>query len=392
MGLQGPYLAGRSVKPGALLVTPLPPLETGLATFAGRIVSATSGDLDWTVAFTRGSNPLPGVRCIPAHQLAPGEAPSLRLFQVGNSPHCAEVLRHLEVLGGVGLFHEVNLHHLLRHTADSTGDWEEYRRHVFHQYGPGAPEVLSMMNRRARSREEYDARLRSCPLFRRVADWCDSTACLNRYSREVLLSAGAHRRVTLLGHPLDPLPEPLPPAPRFPEGALVVGVAGGFGYGRGWDHALSVVSEIRRTREAVLVAAGGGWPDRGLSWVRVLGRLSEPEYQAAIRTFHLGLDLRQGSCGETSGSLLELLRAGVPVITGDSGSFGEIPAGALLRVPSEAFPQSAAAAARFLLNHPDQMSALSRGAAEYAVLQGNPGAFRHGLLELLGMIPGEEAT
>jgi glycosyltransferase involved in cell wall biosynthesis len=377
------------VKPEALLVTPLPPLETGLATFAGRILSATFDDLDWTVAYTSGSSPLPGFRCIPAERLAPGEAPALRLFQVGNSPHCAEVLRLLERIGGAALFHEVNLHHLLRHTADTTGNWENYRRHVFRQYGPEAPEVLSRMNRRARSREEYDSRLRACPLLGMVTDWCDSLACLNGYSREVLLSRDDRRRILVLGHPLDPLPEPLPPAPRFPEGVLVAGVAGGFGFGRGWDHVLSVVSEIRRTREAVLVAAGAGWPSRGLPWVRVMGRLSEPEYQAVIRTFHLGLDLRQGSCGETSGSLLELLRAGLPVITGDSGSFREIPAGAVLRVPSEALPQAAAAAARFLLDNPDQMEAISREAVDYAAVQGNRKDFRHGLLKLLGVASGE---
>ncbi len=376
------------MKPGALLVTPLPPLESGLATFAVRILAATREDLDWTVAYTAGSSPLPGFRCVPARRLAPEEAPALRLFQVGNSPHCAEVLELLERMGGAVLFHEVNLHHLLRHVADTTGNWEGYRGHVLRQYGADARKVLDRMNRRAESPEEYDGRLRACPLLGRVADRCFSAACLNRYSREVLLSGGFRRRVTVLGHPLDPLPEPLPPAPRFPEGALVVGVAGGFGWGRGWDHALKVVSEVRRTREAVLVAAGGGWPGHGLPWVKVMGRLPEPEYQAVIRTFHLGLDLRKGSCGETSGSLLELLRARVPVITGDSGSFGEIPSGAVLRVPSEAFPDSAAAAARFLLNHPDRMDALSLEGARYARLQGDPEAFRLGLLELLGLAPG----
>jgi len=47
-----------------------------------------------------------------------------------------------------------------------------------------------------------------------------------------------------------------------------------------------------------------------------------------------------------------------------------------------------AAAARFLLNHPDRMDALSLEGARYARLQGDPEAFRLGLLELLGLAPG----
>lgn len=355
----------------ALLVTPLPPLETGLATFAGRIVASTRGRVRWTVAYTDGGRPIPGCTCIPLAELAEGDLPGSRLFQLGNSIHCAQVFQALEKWGGAAVFHEVNFHHVLRHIADVTGNWAEYRRHMAFEYGPDARRALRTMDKRAKSREEYDRRLRQYPLFRRVVSWCGSLSCLNRYAMKTLSLAAPDRPVTILGHPLDPLPGSLPASPVFPGGVVVAGVAGGFGYGRGWEHAIEAVARLRRKREAVLVAAGAGWPDPGLPWVTVTGRLPEPEYQATIRAFNVAFDLREGSCGETSGSLLELLRAGIPTIVSDTGAFTEIPSGAVLRVPSDLLPDSAGEALSWLLEHPDVPGALASQAVLYTKSQGD---------------------
>lgn len=370
----------------ALLVTPLPPLETGLATYAARILAITGDTVDWTVAFTSGSQPFPGCRCIPLSELDHdgSDLPDHRVFQLGNSTHCSEVFHALRRWGGAGIFHETNFHHILRHMADTTGDWAEYRRHLEYDYGPDAERVARVMARPAESREEYDRRLRIHPLFKRVTSWCSTIACLNNGAGSTLLAAGFEKKVTVLGHPLDPLPDRLPPPPVSPAGELVVGVAGGFGYGRGWEHTLSVVSALRAGRDAVLLAVGAGWPDPELPWVRVTGRLPEAEYQSMLRTFHIALDLREGWCGETSGSLLELLRASVPTITSDSGAFTGIPSSAVLRVSTRYLPDSAAAAAEYLLSNPLIMEELSSRGAEYAAEQADPGVFGamvHNLLD-----------
>lgn len=370
-----------------LLVTPLPPLETGLATFAARIVAATRKEIDWTVAFTAGSEPVPYCSCIPVTELSSIDLPERRLFQLGNSIHCAQVFDALERWGGGGIFHEVNFHHVLRHRADLSGNWAEYERHVVFDYGPEARKVLRIMGRKAKNREEYDRRLGRHPLFRRVVSWCSSLSCLNRHAALSLSQAAPGKQVNILGHPLDPLPAILPSPPGFPPGTVVAGVAGGFGYGRGWEHAIRAVAQLRRTREAVLVAAGAGWPDPGLPWVRLTGRLPEPEYQAVIRSFNIAFDLREGSCGETSGSLLELLRAGIPTIISDSGALGEIPSGAVLRVPSESLPDSAAAAVSFLMANPSVMGTLGSKATLYALTQANLETFRGLVLSILEESP-----
>ncbi|MFO7627545.1 MAG: hypothetical protein R6V62_09825 [Candidatus Fermentibacteraceae bacterium] len=377
VGIPGAYLARCAVRREALLVTPLPPLETGLATYAARILAITGDTVDWTVAFTPGSEALPGCRCIPLSKFDPccSGLPVHRVFQLGNSTHCSEVFHALRRWGGAAIFHETNFHHILRHMADTTGDWAEYRRHLEYDYGPDAERIARVMARPAESRDEYDGRLRTHPLFKRVTSWCSAIACLNNRARSTLLAAGFDKRITVLGHPLDPLPERLPQVPDRPPEEVVVGIAGSFGYGRGWQHALSVVSALRASHDAVLLAVGAGWPDPGLPWVRVTGRLPEAGYQSMLRTFHIALDLREGSCGETSGSLLELLRASVPTITSDSGAFTDIPSSAVLRVSTHDLPESAAEAARYLLSNPSLMEELSLRGAEYAAEQADDQAF-----------------
>jgi glycosyltransferase involved in cell wall biosynthesis len=373
----------------ALLATPLPPLETGLATYAARILAITGDRVDWTVAFTEGSEPIPGFRCIPISGLDPDGTglPAHRVFQLGNSTHCSEVFHALRRWGGAGIFHETNFHHILRHMADTTGDWAEYRSHIAYDFGSDSERVARVMGRPAKSREEYDARLRTHALFKRVMSWCTAIACLNNRARSTLIEAGYNGSISLLGHPLDPLPDPMPPAPCSSSPEVVVGVAGGFGYGRGWRHALSVVSALRATHDAVLVAVGAGWPDPGLPWVRVTGRLPEADYQSILRTFNIALDLREGSCGETSGSLLELLRASVPTITSDSGAFTDIPSSAVLRVSTPDLPESAEAAARYLISNPLLMEELSVRGAGYAAEQSDPDSFERSILNLLSESP-----
>jgi glycosyltransferase involved in cell wall biosynthesis len=73
------------------------------------------------------------------------------------------------------------------------------------------------------------------------------------------------------------------------------------------------------TREA---ADALGLSDR----VRVLGRLADTDYDDLLAVTDVGVNLRRPpTYGETSGSLLDLLRFGVPVVVTDTGSFSELP-------------------------------------------------------------------
>ncbi len=374
-------------RPRVLLVTPVPPMETGLATYALRVLDGTGDLFDWTVAYPEGGDPggLPeGIASLPLEEV-PGreDLPGARLFQLGNSVHCFEVVRLLYRTGGSALFHELVLHHMLRHCYLERGMEEEYMRELRYCYGPSAGRVAEELSRPPRSDLEYDRRLKRYPLIGRAVGSCSSAACLNRASYRALAPCFPADRLTTVGHPLSPLP----PTTEFEAPfSPVVGMVGGWHPSRNLRHAVEVVRELRETLPgAGLLVAGGGWPDPGVDWAVVTGRLPEPEYQAAIREMDLVLDLRHPSCGETSGSLLEAMRAGVPCVVTATGSFLYIPSGAVMRVSPEGLPGSAAAAAALLLRDRALASGLGAGGAEHARREGGRERMRSDWERLVSM-------
>jgi glycosyltransferase involved in cell wall biosynthesis len=60
--------------------------------------------------------------------------------------------------------------------------------------------------------------------------------------------------------------------------------------------------------------------------VRVLGRLADTDYDDLVAITDVGVNLRRPpTYGETSASLLDLLRFGVAAVVTDTGSFSELP-------------------------------------------------------------------
>ncbi|MBD3369887.1 glycosyltransferase [Candidatus Fermentibacteria bacterium] len=321
----------------AFLATPIPPCRTGLATYALRVIRATAEHVSWTVGYTEGSDPsrLPeGVRAVPLGAVTNGsDLPERRFFQLGNSPHCFEVLRKLYGLGGASVFHETVLHHMLRHCLLQKNQVEEYRREVRFAYGPAAEKVLETLDRADLPPEEYDRLLKSYPLIARAVNSSDLVVCLNEYARHTLLGLAGSTRVVRIAHPLSPVEEVVSPE-NVPEGFLL-GMVGRYHHGRNLGMVLRAVGQLRRKMDASLALIGSGYPENLPSWVVRTGEVDEPRYQGWIRSLDVGIDVRFPTCGETSGSLLEVMRAGVPVVVSATGSFLEIPSSAVVRLPVE---------------------------------------------------------
>jgi glycosyltransferase involved in cell wall biosynthesis len=380
------------IRPQVLMVTPLPPLETGLATYAMRVLEGTSDLFDWEVAYTSGSDPsvLPcGMDALPVEELL--QPPDLRVFQLGNSPHCFEVLEALYRFGGTGLFHEMHLHHMIRHCCLQRGMLEHYRTELRFEYGPGAERVERILSRIPSSPREYDVRLKRFPLTAMAVDACSSAVCLNGYAASML--AGRVGKLFTIGHPLSSLPDDIGPMEK--PGDPVIGMAGGFHHGRNLDSVIGAM-EILRRREpgAVLLLVGGGYPNGLPGWVYNTGRLPEDQYQRWIRTMDIAVDLRHPPLGETSGSLLEVMRAGVPAVVTASGAFLELPSDAVLRVPIEDLAGGAAAALVMLLKRPELRASMSSAAASWAEDQGSWERMRAewtGLIEAF-QLPGNETA
>lgn len=347
----------------ALLVTPLPPQPTGLADYARRILGLTAGHVEWTVAYPPGGAPVPECRCLPIGDLQESDFQGTVVYQAGNSPHCADVVRTLSIRRGKVLFHETNLHHLLRQMAHETGEWSEYASHVKADYGRDSDHVLKVMGRRAKSLPEYDMRLRKYPLLGRLAHCATSIAVLSDTAGYRLQKLHPERKIHRMGFLADFLGRVQAPEPD--GGPPVIGIAGTFHYGRNWEAMSQAVAELREHHEVRLLAAGGGWPETGHSWIETTGRLSDMDFRRSIERFHIAIDMRHHTCSETSGSMMDILRSGKPAVLSDEGSFRDIPACAVLRIPSESGAAGAFAALKYLMDNPEVARSIGDGAAEY---------------------------
>jgi glycosyltransferase involved in cell wall biosynthesis len=347
----------------ALLVTPLPPLPTGLSDYAKRILALTDRHVKWKVAYPSGAQPLNGYECIPVSALKSVDFKRAAIYQVGNSPHCEEVIETLLLHGGTGLFHETNLHHVLRNRADSTGDWRSYQEHVEHEYGDKSPGFLKIMGKKARSLPEYDRRLRKNSLVGKLAAVCSIIAVLSDTARWNIEKLAPGKPVVRMGFLPDFMERVVKPA--HSDKTTVIGVAGTFHYGRSFEEMVNAVAMLKRIIDCRLLVAGAGWPSTDYPWVEITGRLSDREFREQIELFDMALDLRHHTCGETSASMMDILRSGIPAVVTSEGTFRDIPADAVLRVPSESGSAGAFAALKYLIENQEVRASISLAAEQY---------------------------
>lgn len=363
--------SGPGARPRATLYAPIPPLATGVATYAARVLEYTRDVIDWSVMYPPGGDPssLPGdIRAVPiSRQLPP---PAGRFFMVGNSPECYPVVEALLDLGGCCVFHDTVMHHAIRFCTLGRGRLDEYRRYLRFEYGPDAERVEGELARRT-SPGEYDRLLKSRPMLGRLLHASSRVVCLNEHAAGLLSARVPGRRVTVISHPLSPVPD-LPVLPP-PGGSPVIGMVGTGHPGRNPRVFLEAVGILRRRFPgAVAVLAGGGWDSSLPEWASCTGRLGEPEYQAWIRLMDVVVDIRHPDCGETSGSLLEAMRAGRPCVVTAAGSFLHLPSDSVLRIPAPPSAAALASALEMLVQDSGLAASLGRAAASFAVLQGSP--------------------
>lgn len=387
-----PFLDG-SGRPSASMICPLPPMRTGVASYALRVLEYTRDTIAWTVWYPPGGDPsvLPGD--IQSFVLEPdGRIPAdPRIFMLGNSPECFEVAMKLERVGGAAVFHETVMHHMLRFGYLAAGRLDLYRRELLFEYGPCAGAVERKLSRRGRSEAAYDRLLKRYPLTGRLLHSSSAAICLNPAAAAAIGARIPGRQVLGVSHPLTPVPVPLPDLPR-PDCRFLVGMAGGGHPGRNAEVFLEAVGHLRMEMgEVRAVFIGGGWPDDLPEWAFSTGRLDEPEFQCWLRRLDAAADLRHPDCGETSGSLLELMRAGIPCVVTATGSFIHLPSDSILRIPVPPSPAACSGALRELLGNPSLREQVSGCASAWAIAQGSPERARADWTRVIHALPAVDA-
>ncbi|MCK5840785.1 MAG: hypothetical protein KAH31_01345 [Candidatus Sabulitectum sp.] len=347
----------------AMLVTPFHPQPTGLADYAKRIFSLTKEKVEWTLAYPSSASPVKGYHCIPISELKSGDFNVPVIYQIGNSPHCREVIEVLLENGGTSLFHETNMHHVLRDQANRSSDWTSYNDHALHDYGDGSEAFLERMGKKAKSFSEYDERLRNNPLAGKLISSSRIIAVLSDTAKQKIEKLAPDKQVIKMGFLPDFLERAERPAAKSDN--LIIGVAGSFHYGRSWEDIVNAVAMLRRTVNCELLVVGGGWPETDHDWIKVTGRLPDKEFRQELEKIDIAIDLRHDTCGETSGSMMDLLRSGIPAVVTAEGTFRDIPAAAVLRIPPESGSHGAFAALKFLLENDSIRSSISQAAEKY---------------------------
>ncbi len=334
-------------------VSPLPPLDSGIADYAATLapgLAATGLAID---LYHEGRTPPPPAladrfAARPVRELAARAGDyDVLLYHLGNSlPHHAGMLDLLLELPGVVVLHEFMLHHLFRARTLGAGDPAGYVEEM--RYAAGET------GRRAARRlldTHHPLDIWSFPLFERVVDRSRAVLVHSRFAADRVLASRPAARVEVVPFAVDTgAVAPVDAAARLaarraldlPTGAFVLASFGFVTPQKRLGPALAAFARLRRSRPDARFLIVGEVPARedlaallaahGADGVTVTGRLPAGEFEGAMAACDVAVNLRHPTGGETSAALLHLLAAGVPTIVSHTGSFAEVPPGAVARV------------------------------------------------------------
>lgn len=340
-------------------VSPLPPAETGIASYAAAVLEG----LERTGATER--HQIESVWPIDARSVLPVRAADVGVFQLGNNVDFHGGIYELAVWKpGVVVLHDLALDGLVLALGDLT---DSARREAI----AAAPQ----------GRDPDD------PL---AIPWCAQAVRRARvvivhseYARDYLDTIGCRTPVLVAPHPLVESAEAIEAAVtrgRALRGTLrgadvVVGIAGDLNEAKGIEAVLEAMRSLPKTVRLVLVGrvlphvdmravvAASEVADR----VTVVPNASDEDFLAWMTAVDVLLNLRHPHRGETSGSLIRALQAGVPTIVSAVGTYLEFPDDVVVRVPAgPPDAEAIAAAVRHLVDDRDARVALGERARAWA--------------------------
>jgi glycosyltransferase involved in cell wall biosynthesis len=364
------------------LVTPLPPEQSGIASYSARIIPKLAERVDLEVLYaSRQERPTVswrGVPLLPINALGRYLNPHAYhaiIYAVGNSPSHLATYEMMTTYPGIGWFHDVRLPHLYWHYAQSVGVnphtfiGEQLRRH----YGSRAP---------GHAVEEW-----SLDLVDRFG--LGLTPELVRGSRHVIVHSPFAERLLRLDQgpdvrcpPITVLP--LAAAPLRHGGPVprrqppVVGSLGLVDERKLPLLLIDAIAEIPLDHRPRLVFIGpcedwkrdwllGHAHRRGLAdGVDFTGWISVEDWQTQIAGLTCAVQLRAGSNGESAASIRDAMASGVPVITNMMAIAEEFPSDSIDALPTDTGASVLAQHICAVCNDAATWRSLSRGAWRYS--------------------------
>jgi glycosyltransferase involved in cell wall biosynthesis len=338
--------------PRLAVVTPLPPLASGIADYSAALLPHLAAHFGLTVFAEPGSRlEVPGAD-LPVHPLDALPDAHLRhpfdvvLYHLGNNgDYHAGAYRMLLRVPGIVFLHELVLHHMIRELTLVAGDRGAYLEEI--RFCCGRSGYL-LAKRSLDTGTPLD--VWSYPLFERVVDASRGVLVHSEASRRRVLASRPRARVEVVPHPWFPAPVPESGAALrrrlgLPADAFLVCAFGHMTRAKRLDVALRAFARFAvRRPEAVFAVVGSVAKEVDLAALvpealrpRVVatGRPPLATFLASMAAADVAVNLRYPSAGEASGTLLRLLGLGKPVIVTDAGSFAELPDGCVAKVPAD---------------------------------------------------------
>lgn len=361
------------------MVTPLPPLPTGIAGYSADLLSAIEEPWGVSVVPER----LPGKpRWVPSNRDRGGS--SLQILQVGNSGFHRESFLRADAGGSLLVLHDVVLHHARLASFVERRRGRQYIELMDRLYGP-------------EGRSAADGILRGGPIdsdrFPLSEDLIERSVLVavhSEHARQRVLNLRPDTRVSVI-----PMGIPLPSLIArntareslnlSQDTFIIVSIT----HVNPMKRIPVVLRAFRRLLRfhpnSRFVIAGGASDPEGLvrqiralgleQHVQISGYLSDDEARLLARAADVAVNLRYPSTGETSASLLRLLGAGIPVIVTRHGSALEVPEGAALHLPVDRLEEETLAEYLiWLAGDPDARQEIGERAREFVIRHHSVGA------------------
>ena len=384
----------RPRRPRVAVVSPFPPVASGIANYSFRLVEelAAAGDLDID-CFADGLDRCDETPVVPAGLAVYDARSFLRveaatagydqvLYVLGNGEFHTGALGSLRRRPGVVLAHEVRLSGLYHFAAGSKAAVPDGLAATIRRiYGPMLPSDLAATGEVTAIEAERYGLL----MAREVIGLCERFLVTSQAAgRLARLEAGPElaSRVGVVGFATD--------LPRARQGDR--SGPGDLGPGARVVASFGIVDPIKQPHKLVWAFArlaaqrpevvlglvgpvsqrlGAELADLGRSLgldgrLFITGRVDTSTYLAWLDRVEIAVQLRESFSGEASAAAGDCLAAGVPMIVSDLGWMGELPDGAAFKVSVDVTPDELAEACGRLLDKPAARSLLASGARSYA--------------------------
>jgi FkbM family methyltransferase len=341
-------------RPLLAFVAPLPPERTGVADYSARLIANLSRHYEIVCIVDQSKVADPGITAeFPIRDVRWFElnARSFErvLYHFGNSPFHKHMFSLLERHPGVVVLHDFYLSNVLNWMSVSGYAPDRFTKALYASHGFSGLQ-----------KDQTDGREASTMAFPCNADVLRGGTGIIVHSRHALALArtwygeGALARI----HQIPFLPFP-PQATdrvialkrlRLPENAFVACSFGSLGPMKLSDRLLEVwlTSPMAQDEACFLIFAGENQSDEygrhimeriahsGIaSRIWVTGYNEQPQYGDYLAAVDMGVQLRTGSRGETSGAIFDCLSRGVPLIVNAHGSARELPDDAVSKLDDD---------------------------------------------------------